>query len=120
MPVLTNTRLNYPSFVPRFTNTRFPTLKLSSLLNILTGDKVEMNHDQLDDFINQNVIHDNSLWCCIICNNMSAKSRLDVTRHVEAKHVTMPPIMCSLCNKSAKTRDSLRKHMAKIHPGGLC
>ena len=76
---------------------------------------MELTHAQLDDFISENVGQDNSQWWCLICNYMTAKTRTDVVRHIEAKHVSTPPLLCSLCNKSAKTRDSLRKHMANNH-----
>lgn len=89
----------------------------SFIFCVLTGDRVELSHEQLDDYINQNVSHDNVQWFCSICNNMSAKKKADVARHIEAKHVITAPLMCSLCSKPAKTRDSLRKHMANNHGG---
>jgi len=78
------------------------------------GDRVELSHDQLDEYINQNLSHDNVHWVCNICSK-PGKKRLDVSRHIEAKHVVMAPLICSLCNNPFKTRDSLRKHMAKSH-----
>jgi len=80
------------------------------------GYRVELSHDQLDEFINQNILNDNSKWLCIICN-MSSSLRNNVRSHIEAKHVSMPPFICALCSKPAKTKDSLRKHMATYHGG---
>ena len=68
-----------------------------SIFCVLTGDRVELSHDQLDEYINQNVFHDNVQWVCLICNR-PGKKRSDVARHIEAKHVVTAPLMCSFCN----------------------
>ena len=85
-----------------------------ALLRVLAGDWVELSHHQLDEFIYQNVQYDNSKWLCLICN-MSSRVRKHGGSHIEAKHALMPPFLCALCNKPAKTRDSLRKHKANQH-----
>jgi len=42
----------------------------------------------------------------------------DLKKHIEAKHMTNTKIDCPICKKSAKTRDSLRKHMKTNHNSG--
>jgi len=34
---------------------------------------------------------------------------------MEAKHVTLPELVCQFCSKSSKTRHSLRVHMKQKH-----
>ena len=76
--------------------------------------RVELSHDQLDEFIHQNILHDNSKWLCTICN-MSSSFRSNVARHIEGKHVSS--FVCAVCSKPARTKESLRKHMATYHGG---
>ena len=49
-------------------------------------------------------------WSCHICPFSSA-SQQDTKRHLEAKHVILPPVACEICFKQFKTKESLRYHL---------
>jgi len=76
---------------------------------------VELNLDELENFIMDNCIKDllTNKWACGMCGQNGGK--LDVSRHIEAKHVILPNLKCDVCLKASKTRDSLRRHMTKYH-----
>ena len=67
---------------------------------------------EIDSFL---VSHGGGVWQCVECGGQGKKG--DMKRHVEAKHMLDPKINCPLCGKSAKTRDSLRKHVKADHDG---
>jgi len=71
--------------------------------------------DDLEKFIADNCIKDQvtNRWSCGLCGQTGGK--LDVSRHIEAKHVSLPNLKCDICHKESKTRDSLRRHMTKYH-----
>jgi len=76
---------------------------------------VELNLDELENFISVNCTKDpfSNKWTCALCEQTGGK--LDVSRHIEAKHVSLPNLKCDVCHKPSKTRDSLRRHMTKYH-----
>jgi len=82
---------------------------------MITFTGVELNLDELENFIMDNCIKDllTNKWACGMCGQNGGK--LDVSRHIEAKHVTLPNLKCDVCLKASKTRDSLRRHMTKYH-----
>ena len=53
-------------------------------------------------------------WCCDLCDR-SFVGKIDVTRHIETKHVLLPLLPCDLCGRLIKTRHNLRIHMKKVH-----
>ena len=77
---------------------------------------VEMSHDQLDTFIEKNRSKDHfgQNWTCNICGHL-AINKLDIGRHIEAKHVIVPILECDYCQKPHRTRDALRRHVMKVH-----
>jgi len=75
---------------------------------------VSLQHEQLDTFIEENVRKEFNKWCCLICGKI-ASFRIDIARHIEAKHVSLPELVCDICGTSSKTRDSLRRHVTKFH-----
>ena len=82
-----------------------------------TGAKgVEFNLDELNTIISVNCIKSkfSTKWTCAFCGQITA-TKLDVSRHIEAKHVPLPNLKCDVCQNPAKTRDSLRRHMTKHH-----
>ncbi len=83
---------------------------------MFTGDKVQLSFEELEDFANVNIGKDpqSGRWSCGICG-ASFVNKLDVKRHIEAKHVVLPPQYCNLCNKAAKTSHSMRMHMKNAH-----
>ena len=44
-----------------------------------------------------------------------AKFKNDIAKHVEAVHITHPGLVCDLCEKVLKTRDTLKSHMKSKH-----
>ena len=104
-----------------FSNTRFRSicplsvLKPLSTLHVL-GGQVRLSHEELDPFIDANCHKDESggNWICSLCGQSTLK-RLDISRHIEAKHVTLPNLLCDICQQPSKTRDSLRRHVTKYH-----
>ena len=77
---------------------------------------VKLSLDQLDSFIEENRTKDlfGQNWTCNICGQV-AINKLDIGRHIEAKHVIVPLLECDFCHKSLKTRDALRRHIMRVH-----
>jgi len=82
----------------------------------LPDSQFQVTHEELDGFIAANSKRDESTghWMCMLCH-VTQLQRTDTARHIEARHVLMPPILCSICNTPYKTRDSLRYHMRQKH-----
>jgi len=83
----------------------------------LVGDKglfVDVVHEELESFLDQNCVKEGINWVCQFCGKASINVR-DIKRHIEAKHVSMPPMPCGFCGKQYKNRDSLRKHKQRDH-----
>jgi len=55
-----------------------------------------------------------SVWRCLDCGK-DFKLKGDMSRHVEAFHITHPGLQCDLCEKVLKTRESMRSHMNNVH-----
>lgn len=53
-------------------------------------------------------------WICIPCQT-GFRDKTDLRRHVESKHIAAE-VICPICSRSYKTRESFSKHMLKIHP----
>ena len=53
-------------------------------------------------------------WSCNDCGKFS-KLKNDIAKHVEANHITHPGLVCDLCEKVLKTRDTLKSHMKSKH-----
>ena len=70
---------------------------------------------ELDDAIELMMYKPGSEWVCRECGR-SAVRRIDIARHVEARHVPNLRVSCQFCNRNFKTRDSLRKHVVNVHP----
>ena len=78
------------------------------------GSLVKLSHEELDPFIDANCAKPGDKWTCLICGH-SANLKTDVARHIEARHVILPELLCHICHKSCKTRDSLRRHIGRYH-----
>ena len=78
------------------------------------GSLVKLSHEELDPFIDANCAKPGAKWTCLICGH-SANLKTDVARHIEARHVILPELLCHICHKSCKTRDSLRRHIGRYH-----
>ena len=68
------------------------------------------------EYVHSNCFKDphNNAWYCCLCGQMCS-NKLDVSRHIESKHVILPVINCNICGKPSKTRNSLRMHMKTYH-----
>jgi len=53
-------------------------------------------------------------WSCNDCGKFS-RLKNDIAKHVEAVHITHPGLVCDLCEKVLKTRDTLKQHMKNQH-----
>ena len=53
-------------------------------------------------------------WSCNDCGKFS-KLKNDIAKHVEANHITHPGLVCDMCEKVLKTRDTLKSHMKSKH-----
>jgi len=84
-----------------------------------TGNNVDGNKE-LDLLINNSMAKDageSGVWRCLRCNvanRHKARVRIHVETHFECQQI------CSICNQVCKTRDSLRKHLAKMHRNNYC
>ena len=54
------------------------------------------------------------MWSCNDCGKFS-RLKNDIAKLVEAVHITQPGLVCDLCEKILKTRDTLKKHMISKH-----
>jgi len=70
---------------------------------------------ELDEAIEEMMYRAGTEWVCRQCGR-SAVRRIDIARHVEARHVPNLQVSCQFCNRNFKTRDSLRKHVVNVHP----
>ena len=111
-----NIKINFPSSVTWDKNIR-STRQRCRLIRIFPGyNTVALTYEELDGFVNDHCYKDaDSLkWKCTLCDQTSLY-KTDVVRHIEAKHVTLPELVCNVCGKTSKTRDSLRKHLSRNH-----
>ena len=85
--------------------------------NSLVSGPVSISYQELESFIEENYVRDpgSRRFVCNICGH-SCLNRLDVARHIEAKHVNLPEIYCPHCGKPYKNRNSLRVHIKNTHP----
>lgn len=90
-------------------------LSVVTPLHVL-GGQVRLSHEELDPFISANCYKDETdhRWICSLCGQ-STVNRVDMARHIEAKHVILPQLVCHICQQTSKTRDSLRRHVTKYH-----
>ena len=73
-----------------------------------------MTHEEFDDFAAKNMHRTPFGWSCLLCE-YSSQEKNAVKRHIEAKHVILPPLHCTVCNRKAKTSHSMRMHMKSVH-----
>ena len=61
----------------------------------------EGKFEELKDFANANISKDpeTGRWLCSICG-ATFVNKLDVKRHIEAKHVVLPPLYCNRASMS--------------------
>jgi len=82
--------------------------------------RTSLTHEELDQFLADNCsrfndpIQKSNYWMCNFCNK-SCINISDVKKHIESKHVSLPPLICEICQKPYKTRESFRKHQIQSH-----
>jgi len=54
------------------------------------------------------------MWTCNDCGKFS-RLKNDISKHVESFHITHPGLVCNLCERVLKTRDTLKLHMKSKH-----
>jgi len=82
------------------------------------GGATHDGNKDLDDLIAQSMSlvlpsTGGRLWKCEICGRTN-KDKADIRRHME-KHFPGFDHRCNYCNKQAKSREALRKHIANYH-----
>ena len=75
---------------------------------------INISYEHLEDFLQHNYNRDveSRRYIC-------ALGRLDVTRHIEAKHVILLELYCQHCNKPSKNKNALRMHIKNCHSDQL-
>ena len=89
-------------------------MKLVLTFTHLDPNKTYMTHEEFDDFAESHIQKINQGWRCSVCGQ-AGQAKIHIKRHIEAKHVVLPPQYCNLCNKAAKTSHSMRMHMKNAH-----
>jgi rubredoxin len=59
-------------------------------------------------------IHGGFLWQCSECGH-SSRSKSDVAKHVEAKHVVTAGYDCSFCGYHYPSKNALKSHISRKH-----
>ena len=49
-------------------------------------------------------------WRCLSCAD-TVRRKLDMRRHIEARHLEGTSVACTNCGRTFKTSDSFRKHV---------
>ena len=75
-------------------------------------DNIE--HEELDNKIEEMIEKHGSIWKCKICGKTSTKQKQDIQRHVET-HIEGMSHACHICNRTLPTRNSLRMHKKRYH-----
>ena len=70
---------------------------------------------ELEEKINNLVEKRNGMWTCNMCGKFN-NSRFSLSRHVET-HIDGFSHPCPWCEKTFSTRDALRTHRGRTHPG---
>ena len=73
--------------------------------------------DRIEEYISSMMYQSETRsWICSECGKES-KLKTDITRHVEAKHITNHPgYRCNYCGEYSKTKNALRVHISTRHP----
>ena len=70
--------------------------------------------DQLDEMVNSMMETSRERGkSCKVCGKEGRS--IDIKRHIEAHHLQGVSIPCNQCDKTSRSRDSLRKHVSKHH-----
>jgi len=81
---------------------------------MMTGNNADGNKE-LDQMINDTMVKDGGdagVWRCLMCN-VSNRHKARIRNHVETHFESQQT--CPICNQVCKSRDSLRKHMTRLH-----
>ena len=76
--------------------------------------QISGDFDQLDEMVNSMMETSRERGkYCKVCGREGRS--IDIKRHIEAHHLKGVSIPCNQCDKTSKSRDSLRKHVSKHH-----
>ena len=53
-------------------------------------------------------------WRCLDCGHIS-RSKTDVAKHVEAKHIESEGFSCYYCGKFCPSKNALQSHISRMH-----
>lgn len=53
-------------------------------------------------------------WRCLDCGHIS-RSKNDVAKHVEAKHIESEGFSCYYCGKFCPSKNALQSHISRMH-----
>ena len=83
---------------------------------IADSGKTHLSHEEFEEFANSKIQKQeiSGLWLCTLCGQTSGNST-HLKRHIEARHVILPPLICYICQKPSKTSHSMRMHMKYQH-----
>ena len=92
------------------------TSKAIYLSAIADSGKTHLSHGEFEEFANSKIQKQeiSGLWLCTLCGQTSGNST-HLKRHIEARHVILPPLICYICQKPSKTSHSMRMHMKYQH-----
>ena len=53
-------------------------------------------------------------FCCAVCHQ-TCRTKQEVERHLESKHIETNPFTCEICGSQSKTRRALKVHLMRHH-----
>ena len=83
------------------------------------GKMISMNSkhfqsiEELDKYIEQQILKTDGEYKCYICNKTS-KWRTNIKEHVEMMHIDGLSFDCSICGKTMSSKNTLRTHKSRI------
>ena len=51
---------------------------------------------------------------CTACGHVS-KTKSNMQKHIEAKHIQSQPVFCEFCNKRCPSKNALQSHKSRYH-----
>ena len=92
--------------------------QISNTREIVATDVIKIktaaNIEQLDSTINSMIIKLDGIWTCTQCGKTD-KSKCNLGKHVEAKHIEGVPHPCNKCGKFFRSRNTLNNHTSLYH-----